>query len=92
MNTATAATARTKFTAMIESRTLEQAISALTLNDSSTVEGMMIRVALINHIEKINPAIAAWVSDFYNEDDEHPNWDIDYPDAILLAHDETQAA
>jgi len=90
--TTTATEARSKFNAMIESRTLDQSIATLTLNDESTVEGMMVRVALINHIEKISPAIAAWVADFYDKDDDHTNWDIDYRDAILLAHDETRAA
>lgn len=90
--TTTATTARTKFNNMIESRTLDQAISALLLVDDTTTEGMMIRVALINHIEKISPVIAAWVSDFYDQEDDHPNWDIDYPDAILLARDTLKVA
>jgi len=85
------ATAREKFTAMVESRTLDQAISALVLNDSGTVEGMMIRTALIRHIETISPAIAEWVANFYPDDFESPIWDIDYPDAILLARDAVAA-
>lgn len=86
----TKTTARQKFDAMIESRTLTQAISDLTVNtkNESTTEGMMIRVALIGHIEKLSPAIAAWVSDFYDGEDDAPCWDIDYPDAILLARAE----
>jgi len=89
-NTKTA-TAREKFTAMVESRTLDQAISALVLVDCSTTEGMMIRTALIHHIENTSPAIEAWVSDFYTGEDDAACWDIDYPDAILLARDAVAA-
>jgi hypothetical protein len=89
--TVTEATAREKFDALIETRTLDQAISDLSLVDDSTTEGMMIRVALIYHIENLSPAIKAWVDEFYSGPDEDPRWNIDYPDAILLARDATRS-
>jgi hypothetical protein len=79
---------RRKFNTLVESRTLNEAISALTLVDSSTREGMMVRVALIKHIENISPAIADWLENFYDGPDEDHCWKVDYADAILLAKDE----
>jgi len=87
MTTTTPLPARVRFDAMIESRTLDQSVSVLLLADTTTAEGMMIRTALIKHIETLSPAIEEWVSDFYSGPDEDPRWDIDYPDAILLARD-----
>jgi hypothetical protein len=78
-------TARQRFTAMVESRTVDQAISALVLTDTSTAEGMMVHAALISHIEKSSPAIAEWVANFYPSDFSSPLWDVAYVDAILLA-------
>jgi hypothetical protein len=88
MSSATAL--RIKFNSMIATRNLDQAITALAINDESTAEGMMIRVALINHIENLSPAIKAWVMDFYGEEG-LDNESVDYRDAILLARDEVAA-
>ena len=81
----TATTLRNKFNAMIDSRTLDQATTELLLVDTTTAEGMMIRVGYIKSIENRFPAIAEWVSNFYDGDDDAPCWDIDYPEAIMLA-------
>lgn len=80
-------TTRQRFTAMVESRTVDQAISALVLTDTGTVEGMMVHAALISHIEKSSPAIAEWVANFYPDDFSSPLWDVAYVDAILLARE-----
>lgn len=78
-------TARQKFEAMIDSRSLEQTVSDLLLVDHSTEEGMMIRIGIISSVERRFPAIAAWISDFYSGDDDDPRWDVDYPEALMLA-------
>lgn len=78
-------TARQKFEAMIDSRSLEQSVSDLLLVDDSTTEGMMIRVGIINSVEKRFPAVAAWIADFYPEDEEDPRWELDYPEVLVLA-------
>lgn len=78
---------RTKFEAMIDARTLNQATTDLILVDDTTAEGMMIRIGLIKSIEKRFPAITAWINNFYDGEDDDPCWDIDYPEAILLARD-----
>lgn len=82
MNTTTT---RQKFEAMIDSRSLEQSASDLLLLDDSTEVGMMIRVGIINSVEKRFPQIAEWIADFYPEDEEDPRWDVDYPEALALA-------
>ena len=81
----TATTLRTKFNDMIDSRTLDQATTELLLVDDTTEEGMMIRLGYIRSIEKRFPAIAEWLNNFYDGEDDAPCWNIDYPEAIILA-------
>lgn len=89
MTTTKATAARTKFNAMLHSMTLDQAASALILVASpKTEEEMMVRIGLIKSIEDRFPAIAAWVNNFYDGDDDAPCWDVEYSDAILLAKEE----
>lgn len=88
MHTNPAPTARERFEARIDALTLEQASAALLeaeLREPKSEEHMLVRVTLIASIERRFPTIAAWLADFYSGDDDAPCWDVDYPDAILLA-------
>lgn len=89
MYTNPAPTARERLVARIDALSLDQASAALLeLREPKSEEHMLVRVSLIASIERRFPPIAAWLTAFYDGDDDAPCWSVDYPDAILLARSE----